>query len=249
MINPVNSNYSYKNIKFTSRDECIRRAGDIAHQVNKAYPRVSPSVVLDYPNSDKFPELKKRYIEKIIQQRNKEAEKLYDLYCTGSLLDKIKVTPDLIRANKLGNCGESARLSALAAKINGIDDFCIGCLDSSDTGDLDHEVLIVNEGKKQYIIDSWLGFADYIPEAVNRYKSEYGYHFDLSGDESEVIEVLTYPSSTAARIKAADRRDLQEAFPELMLTSTKKEAETHSFLDKIKNFFGLGRNKKLNKTV
>ena len=245
MINPINANYSYRNINFTSKDPDIRWADDIARKVNKVYTRVSPSLVLDYPNLDKFPGMRERYKEKYWKFRDEKSEARGDLYEEGTLMDEIRVGPDLVYSHRMGNCGDSAELSALAAKINGIENFTIGCLDSSDTGDLDHEVLVVNEGKKPYIIDSWLGFADYVPKAIERYKSEYGYHFDLSGDDSEVIEVLTYPTKTVLRINMASKEELQEAFPELMLPKTKKESKELGFRDKNKNFSGSGCDAKL----
>ena len=248
MINPVNSNYSCRNINFTSRDHRIRKADDVARQVNKAYPRVSQSIIIDYQNIDKFPQIRRRYTDKIKKLRNDQAYILFDDLGKGNFMDELTVIPDLVCKYRVGNCGEAAILSAIAAKVNGIDNFCIAGLDSSETGDLDHAVLLVNPEEKPYIIDSWLGFADYLPEAINRYKSEYGYHFDLNDSPYEKIEVDAIPSGFLLNLKLADKKELQEAFPELMLPKTKEESEKqNSFKEKLKNFFGFRDDKKLDK--
>ena len=246
MINPISANYSYRNINFTSKDPKIREADDIARKVNKAYPRSSQSIIYDYPNSYKFPNVVKRYTNKMLDLRNEQSNLSYDFYSNeDDVLEDLKIQPFLVKKYRLGNCQESAELSALAAKINGITDFHLAYLDSTETGDLDHAVLLVNPDKKPYIIDSWLGFADYVPKAIERYKSEYGYHFDLDGSDAEKIEVDPVPSSQVNKIKFVSQKKLQEAFPDLMLPKTKKESEAPSLKDKIKNFFGIGHNEHL----
>ena len=52
--------------------------------------------------------------------------------------------------------------------------------------DLDHVVLLVND-KKSYIIDSWLGFADYVPNAFNKYKNEYRHILNIEESESVIL--------------------------------------------------------------
>ena len=83
-----------------------------------------------------------------------------------------------IKKYKLGNCGESAQLAAIVAKINGIKDCHIAQICNHEAKDLDHSVLFVND-KKPYIIDCWLGFADYAPNALNKYKTLYNKIFKL----------------------------------------------------------------------
>lgn len=245
MINPINANYTYRNINFTSKDRDIRTADDIARKVNKAYPRCSQSIIYDYPNADKFPAVVKRYTNKMIDLRNNQSDLSYDFYSSeDDVLEDLKIQPYLVSKYRLGNCQESAELSALAAKINGITDFHLAYLDSTETGDLDHAVLLVNPDKKPYIIDSWLGFADYVPKAIERYKSEYGYHFDLDGSDFEKIEVDPVFSSQVNKIKFVSQKKLQDAFPDLMLPKTKKASKKCSFKEKIKCFWGLSDDKK-----
>ena len=100
-----------------------------------------------------------------------------------SFIEKIKAFLKPVKQYKIGNCGESAQLAAITAKINGIKDCHIAHLIKSDGEDLDHAVLFVND-KKPYIIDSWLGIADYVPNILDRYKNEYYYDFYIKPDEN-----------------------------------------------------------------
>ena len=95
---------------------------------------------------------------------------------------KIKALIKPVERYRLGNCGESAQLAAITAKINGIKDCHITHLYSANGEDIDHAVLYVND-KKPYIIDAWLGFADYVPNILNRYKNEYNDNFYIEPDE------------------------------------------------------------------
>ena len=226
--------YSANKINFTSRNKEIRKADDIARVVNIVYPRVSSSNIGNFNNIDKYPDVHERYINKICELRkdvDNRTSKAYAYDC--DLVDKIKIMPDLIKERKVGNCSEATCLAALAAKINGIDNLNVAILGSSETGVLDHAVLLVENKEKPYIIDSWLGFADYVPNTVNRYISEYGNRFDLSSDSFEKIDVYPIETVEISRINKASKEELAEAFPELVLGKKNKKTQE----SKIKQFF------------
>ena len=87
----------------------------------------------------------------------------------------------------LSNCGESAELAFMFAKINDIKNCAIAGLYHPMGKDYDHAVLLVKD-KKPYIIDAWLGFADYVPNAIKRYQSEFKNCFDLLIDEQIIFK-------------------------------------------------------------
>lgn len=174
-IHPLN------NTTFKSRNKTIRFADDIARRVNQCYPRISPTKVLSFKNANKF----KKFLEDITSITNNSLRffkgEMYD--CTESFYDKIKAFTSPVKHYKLGNCGESAQLAAIVAKTNGIKDCHLAHLCDANGEDLDHAVLFVND-KKPYIIDSWLGIADYVPNMINRYKNEYYDIFELEKDDA-----------------------------------------------------------------
>jgi hypothetical protein len=162
--------------KFQSRNQTIRFADDIARHVNKCYPRISATMVNEFVNINAFRNLKKRLNADMGNKLRAEISHYYD--SADNFMEKILAFIKPIKKYKLGNCGESAQLAAIVAKINGIKDCHIAQICNHEAKDLDHSVLFVNE-KKPYIIDCWLGFADYAPNALNKYKTLYNKIFKL----------------------------------------------------------------------
>lgn len=173
-VNPID------NTPFQSRNKTIRFADDIARRVNKCYPRISASKLICFENSLYY----NNYIDNlafIIRHGMRfMKDEMYDN--SESFYEKIKALIKPVERYRLGNCGESAQLAAITAKINGIKNCHITHLYSASGEDIDHAVLYVND-KKPYIIDAWLGFADYVPNILSRYKNEYNYNFYIEQDE------------------------------------------------------------------
>lgn len=164
------------NTPFKSRNQTIRFADDIARHVNKCYPRISSTNVESFVNICAFRNLKKRLNADMGNKLRAEISHYYD--SADNFMEKILAFIKPIKKYKLGNCGESAQLAAIVAKINGIKDCHIAQICNHEAKDLDHSVLFVND-KKPYIIDCWLGFADYAPNALNKYKTLYNKIFKL----------------------------------------------------------------------
>ncbi len=172
------------NTNFCSRNQTIRFADDIARQVNKCYPRLSASKIESKSAASKFPDFVKSLIEMTNDGVRYFKDVLYD--SSESFYDRIKAFTEPVKKYKLGNCGESAQLAAIAAKINGIKNCHIALLrsmeENSQDKDLDHLVLFVND-KKPYIIDPWLGIADYVPNILSKYKYDYSKEFGIKQNE------------------------------------------------------------------
>lgn len=174
----MNSIYiNHSNQSFTSLNREIRFADDIARVVNKNYPRISSTRIEGLDHSEKFAQLiensdsKMDYIRLITNINLKQ---------TKNPIEKIKIILNSIKTYKFGNCGESAELSLIAAKVNGIKDCSIRVVEHPDGYSYDHAVVYVVNGKKPYIIDSWLGFADYVPNTIKRFQKEFRKTFGLN---------------------------------------------------------------------
>ena len=174
---------SQNNINFTARNPQIRFADDIARKVNKEFPRFSSTRMESLSISNLFVnELEEQYC-KINKMR-----KFKNAYKTKStLVEKAKSLFSIIKFTQLGNCAESAELAFMFAKINGIKDCAIAGLYNPKGKDYDHAVLLVKD-KKPYVIDPWLGFADYVPNAIKRYQGEFKNCFELLEDEQIILK-------------------------------------------------------------
>lgn len=175
------------NINFESRNKTIRVADDIARHVNKCYPRISSSLTDDFVNICGFRNFKKRLNKKTEQCLRYEISEKFDN--ADNFIGKIIAFVKPVKKYKLGNCGEGAQISAIVAKVNGLKNCYVASLTKATGEDLDHSVLLVND-KKPYVIDTWLGFADYIPNAFNRYKNEFNCHFNLNQNDKLAFKEL-----------------------------------------------------------
>lgn len=234
MIVNFTPNTSQQNT-FTSRDKVIRRADDIARLVNRKYTRISCSNIGDFTNIGKRPEVYNRLASYINKMRNVISMKTIK---AGDGLSKIKVFTDTLSEYKVGNCDEAAKMAYIAAETNNIHGAQLATLETFIDGEpdkvrlisQDHVVLRVDNGKKPYVIDPWLGFADYIPQAIQRYKNEFGYHFHFSTNPDD--KVLIYPRAAQFDLMAHSvaQEDWGKTFPELILP----EPQKHGFKSKVK---------------
>jgi len=174
---------------FQARNSTIRFADDVARRVNTCYPRVSVTKVKSYDNANQFASLIENIGEKLAKNVRKAKGEMYD--DADSFCQRIKAFVAPVKKNGLGNCGESAQLASIVAKVNGIKDCNIVHLYTAEGKDLDHAVLFVY-GDKPYIIDSWLGFADYVPNVLDKYKTTYSNIFD----DIKPNDTLTFISYT-----------------------------------------------------
>ena len=203
---------------FQSRNQTIRFADDIARRVNIFYPRVSSTIFEDFNNVDKFRNLMSRLFDEINIMRE---YKLDLVYSAKSTISKIGALIYPISLYHCGNCRESAQLGVIAAKVNGIKNCFLASIHTSDGTSLDHGVAYVDD-KKPYIIDTWLGFADYVPNAINRYKSEYLHHFDADPNTKMkfVKKDGSYDYFLNKELEQADLEKLRKYLPGLVIKKT-----------------------------
>lgn len=165
----------YNKFNFKSRNAKIRLADDIARKVNKEFPRLSASKIDDFKHIKKYRKFQIEIWQKILSMRKDYKKKFYSSHKFLSKIDSILIP---IKQNKIGNCTESTYLSAIIAKANGIKNCYPATITNPHGHDFNHRVLFVND-KKPYIIDAWLGFADYLPQANIRYIKDFHNNFDF----------------------------------------------------------------------
>ena len=175
------------NTSFTSRNKTIRFADDISRKVKKCYPRVSSKIVEDFDTICSFKKFRNRLRKQIDEELRVDIDDRFEEADT--LIGRILAITKPIKEQRLGNCGESALLAEIVAKINGIKNCYIASLKTTKGKDLDHSVLYVND-KKPYIIDAWLGFADFVPKTIDRFQSEFRKHFCIKKGDKLVFEKL-----------------------------------------------------------
>ena len=217
----TNNNHIYSP-NFCAKNRIIREADDIVRLANNCYPRLSATLVDGFKiaKKNKFTNLKDRLYDKIHLLRTINDENIQNIYYSNSI-KLIKNVPNTLKKLKCGNCRESSELAILFAKINGIDNAQIVHLKTAKGKDLDHAIVLV-KGKKPYIIDAWLGFADYVPKAIERYKKEFNKHFDKRMLKSKKF-IFAEPSTTTSILineLVKDKRIINELklnFPEWII--------------------------------
>jgi len=162
------------NVHFDARNPQIRFADDIARKVNKEYPRFSPSRMDCFNKKCDYIVGLENQWQNLFRMRDFVNRKLR----LSKLPQKIEVLLNSVKMSKLGNCGEATDLTLISAHVNGIKNCKRARLETPYGGSFDHAVVLV-EDKKPYIIDTWLGFADYVPNAIKRYQKDFRNCFDF----------------------------------------------------------------------
>ena len=109
-------------------------------------------------------------------------------------------------------------MAEIAAKVNGIKNCYTAQLKplTDNHGDtLDHAVLYVDSSKHPYIIDPWLGFADFVPNVFERYRKEFSAHFDF--DKFGTDKMFFEPLGMRRNLSAEEVKELKASFPELRI--------------------------------
>ena len=159
--------------------------------------------------------------------RLREKEKIKTIFILGNLKREAKLLPNLIKKYKVGNCGESAKLSYYAAKANGFEDVDFAGLYAIDGFDLDHEFVVINATTSHpIIIDAWLGFADYLDGAAQRFIGVFNHMFDFKEALVEKVEFYGLSNSVIPKLSVEQDRKL---FPELILGNTVRPCDKPKF--------------------
>lgn len=201
------------NMSFQSRSSTIRFADDIARRVNKEYPRISSTRLECLPNIVNHEDILPELWERIADMRSDISRSMFK---QTSVISKVKTILKLIKSQRVGNCNESSFLALVAARANGIKNCRVSYVASPSGYNYDHSVVLV-EDEKPYIIDSWLGFADYVPNAIKRYQKDFRNCFDFrqaNTDEMVIKEdYINVFSSLNEEFNKKELRKLRKIVP------------------------------------
>ena len=199
---------------FKSRNYEIRRADDLAREISKRYPMLSSSKISSLPHSVAFSDAIDRLHNKLNKTRINSIKALssFNLFSDIASKDKILNFLKIMKKDKLGNCAEMTKLAMIFTFLRNIKDTCVADIKNSADEHLDHIILYVDNGKKPYVIDPWLGFADYLSNAIQRYKSEYSYifPFEMAKTQDFKFRKYNYKSDVRTELDKCSRADLRE---------------------------------------
>ena len=213
-ITPVNV------INFGSRDKKIRFADDIARYSARTFPCVSVTKLAPYCRSKAQEKSLNELSAQIDNVRATYFAKYPNAKTFGEQVDSIVGT---IQSLKVGNCGESSLITSFVARLNGLKNVYVAELRKGLFSPLDHCVIFVKD-KKPYVIDSWLGFADYFDRAIQRYKNEFADLLNIPKD----ADISIMPMSNAAfadilkpNFTKAELEQIRKKFPEMIMKKIK----------------------------
>lgn len=206
------------NVNFSSKNATIRFADNIARKVNQEFPRISVTRVESFKNADKFNQLLENLWS--LTHLMREIMKRRFVNSKGGV-EKIKNLLNTVKENQLGNCKESAQLAIIASKLNGLKLSKIAYVVSPDDHDYDHAVVLVDNYKNPYVIDAWLGFADYVPKAIERYQKDFRGCFDFEEAGTEKMKITEdfglMQYFLNHQIHPEDIKDVKKLYPDLVL--------------------------------
>lgn len=163
---------------FTSHSARVRKADDVVRLAKTLFPVVSSSNIKKRAKGNVlFKNLFERVSKRI-------GEKVRCHSFQPDSLVRAMMLAAAMKKNHVGNCAELSRVTNLVCKVNGIDaiPFKFNMIKNGKLLEVDHMALayplkkLPDVSKKIsachdiIIIDPWLGFADYAPKAMEKYK-------------------------------------------------------------------------------
>lgn len=208
---------------FSSRNKIIRNADDIARKARKEYPKFSNSLMegMNSLSNGKFRLLHINISSYVGAVRHMQ---ICAFKQGRSFEDKLMAIIGPIKKYKIGNCSEAGEISTIVAKINGLENAQTRHLLTADGQSYDHIITYIPD-KKPYIIDSWLGFADYVPNAIKRYKTEFRHYFDFDKLGTEKMIFAEIPSGhslidfTNQKFTQENIETVKKCYPEMLLSN------------------------------
>ena len=222
-----NMNVNTKNISFQARSPRIREAEKICRYVTSEFSSISASKMRSFDSvakESRFPKAISRIqnnIENLIRIPAIEHKDVFKFY---------QYIVDAVKKHKVANCGE---LSSLACLIGWVNNFKpieahlyavskkYGRRNSIDHSNillpLDGEVIkgedLYSNMKKVLVIDPWLGFVDFAPNAELRYKNEFS-KFLYIPEEAKLLGSKLY--NPFSRMSEAELNYLKKQFKDLV---------------------------------
>lgn len=214
-------------ISFEARNHVLKKPDMIARKAHTIYPHLSTSRVRgiinkDYSKQTRIEKAMMKISRKLIDMRNKMADKISEL----------PIVIKSMKEGKVGNCYEEARLAEIIGRINGEKNIYSGRIffGSPDSKEkpLDHVVAFITsknvepknmltlKNKEGIIIDPWLGIADFAGEYFNKLKTIFKPQFERIPNKTSEIGFRIEPNFEEF-VGEGSVEELKVNFPELII--------------------------------
>lgn len=208
-------------VNFTARNLTVQQADNIARKVNKCFHHISPTLVEDWHVVNKDKRKMRGFIKRLddsVEEMRDYKEQLFN--DAESAVERMLAFMTPVKKYKFANCGDCAQIAAIVAKVNGIRNAHLAEVYTKRGKDLDHMVVYVDD-EKPYIIDAWLGIADYVPNMMQKYKSEYRKHFDLPPIRDGIKFIKTeddcFSDAINEDLSRRQKNKLLKFYPEILI--------------------------------
>ena len=205
--------YNSYNTPFTGRASIIKQADKICRSVNSTFPHLSP-----YLSWHQYHEPYKHYKAFIpywaklddLRDATKATDTAYDYYDV--LINKLK-------SNKCANCGELSDIVYLKCKNNNFED--VKCVQLGGTSPVypkrhvkyDHIAVMFKHNNKHIVIDPLFEFADFLPNALVKYKTIFKRFIN---NFNEKFDLKLVEDSDAVKIHPDDLKVLTKKYGHLI---------------------------------
>ena len=227
-------NNCYNSPIFGSRKQEIREADKLQRKTRAEFPMLSQTMADDIYLSSRYESKNKGRLGRITDKMYKKIKLMREMadfpdYYKINLSEEEKAIPyvinlNIIRQLKLGNCKENAMAAMAVLTANGYlnsdrvelmykMDFInkkTGEIEDRKLYPMDHSFVVTDmkkdgkEGKQNYVIDPWLGFADSKEGAIARFKEIY--------KKRDVFEAESYMRNIFCCNHEIAREELEEQY-------------------------------------
>lgn len=202
-------NITSSNISFTSTNrEIIKNSQKVLHIISSEFPAISGTKISEFncaqgnQQFQDFARIINNRIRNFIRnpvwkEHNKGSEATYLTLING------------IKKHRVANCADFSKIWNLLAKLNGIQsipaEIHLVSPENNLAGRIDHAIHIINLGKDDFIklekltklkniliVDPWLGFVDYAPNAELKFKYDFAKFFKIPEDFSLMLNSYTH---------------------------------------------------------
>lgn len=192
----------YNFILFGKKDKTLRKADELQIRTKRAFPVMSPTYADSFYFSLEKNSARRDAVRAINDKTQSKIEDMRDKFHYADRLadynqfdTKMMYILKQLSRNKVGNCNENAKLALAVLCANGYYNSSLVKLryevqiinkktknvEYKQSTSLNHAFVITDmnkRGKKDIIIDPWLGFADYERGAFGRFNGLYGDDLD-----------------------------------------------------------------------
>lgn len=222
---------SSANVTFTSKPEVINEARKVMHIITSDFAAVSGTKISEFKcaqGNNIFQSLAARVNERI---KTFIRTPFWEEYMKRPAGNYYQTLVENIQKYRVANCADFAKLWNLLAKLNKIEskpaELHLVSKDGMLKGGIDHAIHIINlrknadlkceklsKMKDVLIVDPWLGFVDYAPNAERKFKYDFGKLFKIPED----CDVMLNPyAGSAPEVTESMAEFFKKNFPQFFI--------------------------------